>query len=93
MRRLPRRWRSIPTASKRYALSAALSYVDGKDAEYKQAINAALKINPVYGEAFRVVGEVTARYYRFEEAAEQTRRAIAIDRENARALRPTSARS
>jgi tetratricopeptide (TPR) repeat protein len=74
-----------PSSLEALALSAALYYVEGKDAEYKQAVNAALKINPVYGDAFRVVGEVTARYYRFEEAAEQTRRAIAIDRENARA--------
>jgi tetratricopeptide (TPR) repeat protein len=73
-----------PNSLEALALSAALSFVDGKDAEYKQAVNAALKINPVYGEAFRVVGEVTARYYRFEDAAEQTRRAIAIDRENPR---------
>jgi tetratricopeptide (TPR) repeat protein len=74
-----------PNSLEALALSAALYYVQGNDAEYKQAINAALKINPIYGEAFRVVGEVTARYYRFEDAAEQTRRAIAIDRENSRA--------
>ena len=74
-----------PNSLEAHALHAAIDYVEGKDAEYKTAINAALKINALYGEAFRVVGEVTARYYRFEEAAEQTRRAIAIDRENARA--------
>jgi tetratricopeptide (TPR) repeat protein len=74
-----------PHSLEAHALTAAVNFVEGKDAEYKAAINAALKINALYGEAFRVVGEVTARYYRFEEAAEQTRRAIAIDRENARA--------
>ena len=74
-----------PNSLEALALSAALHYVEGRDAEYKQAINAALKINPLYGEAFRVAGEITARYYRFDEAAEQARRAIAIDRENPRA--------
>jgi cellulose synthase operon protein C len=74
-----------PNSLEALALSAALHYVEGRDAEYKQAINAALAINPLYGEAFRVVGEITARYYRFDEAAEQARRAIAIDRENPRA--------
>jgi tetratricopeptide (TPR) repeat protein len=74
-----------PNSLEAHALTAAIDYVEGKDAEYKAAINAALKINALYGEAFRVVGEVTARYYRFEEAAEQVRRAIAIDRENPRA--------
>ena len=73
-----------PNSLEAHALQAALNYVEGNDAEYKAAINAALKINALYGEAFRVVGEVTARYYRFEEAAEQARRAIAIDRENPR---------
>jgi tetratricopeptide (TPR) repeat protein len=74
-----------PNSLEAHALDAAVNYVEGKDAEYKAAINTALKINALYGEAFRVVGEVTARYYRFEEAAEQARRAIAIDRENPRA--------
>jgi tetratricopeptide (TPR) repeat protein len=74
-----------PNSLEAHALDAAINYVEGKDAEHKTAVNAALKINPLYGEAFRVVGEITARYYRFEEAAEQTRRAIAIDRENPRA--------
>jgi tetratricopeptide (TPR) repeat protein len=74
-----------PNSLEAHALAAALDYVEGKEAEYKSAIAAALKINALYGEAYRVVGEVTARYYRFEEAAEQARRAIAIDRENSRA--------
>jgi tetratricopeptide (TPR) repeat protein len=74
-----------PNSLEAHALDAAIDFVEGKDADYKSAIAAALKINALYGEAYRVVGEVTARYYRFEEAAEQTRRAIAIDRENPRA--------
>jgi cellulose synthase operon protein C len=74
-----------PNSLEAHALTAALSFVEGKDAEYKSAIAAALKINPLYGEAYRVVGAITAHYYRFDEAAEQVRRGIAIDRENARA--------
>ena len=81
-----RKARSInPNSLEAHALDAAVNYVEGNDAEYKAAIATALKINALYGEAFRVVGEVAARYYRFDEAAEQTRRAIAIDRENPRA--------
>ncbi|MGQ0734717.1 MAG: tetratricopeptide repeat protein [Acidobacteriota bacterium] len=68
-----------------HALTAALHFVDGQEAAYAEAIRAALRINPLYGEAYRIVGEVTARHYRFEEAAEQVRRGIAIDRENVRA--------
>ena len=84
-RRSPRRRRSTPTASRRMRLQAAVDFVEGQDAEYKAAVAAALKINPLYGEAYRVVGSVTARYYRFDEAADQVRRGIAIDRDNARA--------
>lgn len=74
-----------PNNTEAHALTAAIEFVEGKDAEYKQGIAAALKINPLYGEAYRVVGAITARYYRFDEAVEQVRRGIAIDRDNARA--------
>ncbi len=68
------------------AMKAAIAYVEGRDQEYQQAVADALKINPTYGEVHRIVGEVTAHYYRFDEAVEHTRKAIALDRENIRAL-------
>ncbi len=46
----------------------------------------ALKIHPTYGEIHRIVGSITAHYYRFDEAVEHTRKAIALDRENIRAV-------
>lgn len=74
-----------PNSLEALSLQAALASVDGRDAEHKEAVAAALKLNPIFGEVHRVVGSVTARYYRFDEAAEHTRRAIALDRENVRA--------
>lgn len=74
-----------PNSLEALALQAAVAFVEGRDADYQEAIAAALKLNPVYGEAHRVVGAIAARYYRFDEAAEQARRAIALDRYNARA--------
>src|SRR6185436_11658428 len=68
------------------SMKAAMAYVEGRDQEYQQAIAEALKIHPTYGEIHRVVGEVTAHYYRFDEAVEHTRKAIALDRENVRAV-------
>ena len=68
------------------SLKAAIAYVEGRDADYQQAVAEALKINPLYGEVHRIVGEVTAHYYRFDEAVEHTRKAIAVDRENFRAI-------
>ena len=74
-----------PNSLEAFALTAAVNFVEGKDAEYKSAIAAALKLNPLYGEAHRIVGAITAQYYRFDEAAEQVRLGIAIDRDSARA--------
>jgi tetratricopeptide (TPR) repeat protein len=68
------------------SMKAAMAYVDGRDQEYQQAVADALKIHPTYGEVHRIVGEVTAHYYRFDEAVDHTRKAIALDRENIRAL-------
>ena len=68
------------------SMRAAMAYVEGRNDEYQQAIAEALKVNPIYGEIHRVVGSVTAHYYRFDEAVEHTRKAIALDRENIRAV-------
>jgi tetratricopeptide (TPR) repeat protein len=74
-----------PRSTEAHALRAALSFVEGNDADYQASVAAALAINPLYGEVYRIVGAITARFYRFDEAAEQVRRGIAIDREHARA--------
>ena len=67
-------------------MKAAMAYVEGRDQEYQQTVAAALKIHPTYGEIHRIVGSITAHYYRFDEAVEHTRKAIALDRENFRAV-------
>jgi tetratricopeptide (TPR) repeat protein len=74
-----------PKSLEALALRAAVSFVEGKQAEYQTDVTAALTINPTYGEIYRMVGAVTARFYRFDEAVEQVRRGLALDRENARA--------
>jgi tetratricopeptide (TPR) repeat protein len=67
-------------------MKAALAYVEGDTGKYSQTVAEALKINPLYGEIHRIVGSITAHYYRFDEAVEHTRKAIAVDRENFRAM-------
>ncbi len=64
------------------SMKAAMAYVEGRDEEYQQTVAEALKIHPTYGEIHRIVGSITAHYYRFDEAVEHTRKAIALDREN-----------
>ena len=68
------------------SLSAAVAWLEKRTADYAAATDALLKLNPTYGEVYRVVGAQSARNYRFEEAAELTRKAIAIDGENSRAF-------
>ena len=68
------------------SMKAAMAYVEGRTQEYQEAVAEALKIHPTYGEVHRVVGDITAHYYRFDEAVEHTRKAIALDRENIRAV-------
>lgn len=68
------------------SMKAALAYVEGRTGEYQQAVAEALTIHPTYGEIHRIVGSITAHYYRFDEAVEHTRKAIALDKENFRAV-------
>ncbi len=68
------------------SMQAALAHVEGDTAAYQEAVADALTIHPTYGEIHRIVGSITAHYYRFDEAVEHTRKAIALDRENFRAI-------
>jgi tetratricopeptide (TPR) repeat protein len=68
------------------AMKAALAYVDGDTEQYTRTVAEALTVNPLYGEVHRIVGSITAHYYRFDEAVEHTRKALAVDRENFRAM-------
>ncbi len=74
-----------PNSLEALSLEGALAFVDGRADEFDTLEAAVQKIHPTYGEFYRVVGDVTARFYRFDEAAEHTRRAIQLDRENWRA--------
>ncbi len=68
------------------SLSAALAWLEKRTADQAAATEAALKINPLFGEVHRVIGGVSARAYRFDEAAEFARKATVLDRENYRAF-------
>ncbi len=74
-----------PKSLETLSLEGALAYVQGDTATFQARGAEVLKIHPAYGEFYRVVGSVTAGYYRFDEAVEHVRRAIQLDRENWRA--------
>jgi tetratricopeptide (TPR) repeat protein len=74
-----------PASLDAIALRAALSYVEDKPQEFEAEAARALAIAPRYGEVYRVAGDLAARNYRFDEAVELTRRALALDAGNWRA--------
>ena len=67
------------------SLQAAVAFLEGRDAEFERLAQEILKINPIYGDVYRTAGDHPARNYRFDEAVVLTRRAVAIDPDNARA--------
>jgi tetratricopeptide (TPR) repeat protein len=74
-----------PNSLEAQALEAAIARLEDKTAEFERRAQEILKINPSYGEVYRVAGDHLARNYRFDEAVELVRRAIALDSENTRA--------
>ena len=64
---------------------AAIAWLEGRGADFQAEVERVLKTNPRYGEVFRVAADHAGRNYRFEEAAELAKRAIALDPDNSRA--------
>jgi cellulose synthase operon protein C len=74
-----------PQSLEARSLTAAIDFLEGRGDAFLAAVGEVLNTNATYGEVYRVAGDHAARNYRFDEAAELTRRAIAVDRENPRA--------
>jgi len=74
-----------PSSLDAIALRAALSYIEDKPQEFEAEAAKALAIAPRFGEVYRIAGELAARNYRFDEAVELTRRALALDADNSHA--------
>ncbi len=67
------------------ALLGAMAYVAGDQAGFDAELRRLLAINPAFGEAYRMAGDLAARNYRFEEAVALARQAVALDPASARA--------
>jgi tetratricopeptide (TPR) repeat protein len=68
------------------ALVAAIAYVKGDQAAYEKEVREVLALHPGFGEVYRVVGDLAARNYRFDEAVELTRKATELDPSSAKAF-------
>ena len=75
-----------PSSLDVHGLLAGLAYVEDKHAEFDAEVAAALAIAPRFGGVYRIAGELAAHNYRFDEAVELTRRALAIDGSDGRSL-------
>jgi len=67
------------------ALLAAIAFVKDDTAAFEAEVRRLLEINPNFGEAYRVAGDLAARNYRFEDAVALTRKAVTLDPSAARA--------
>jgi tetratricopeptide (TPR) repeat protein len=75
-----------PSSLEAHAFLAGLAYVEDKSDEFEAHVAKTLGIAPRYGEVYRVAGDLTARDYRFEEAAALARRGLALDPDNPQIL-------
>jgi cellulose synthase operon protein C len=74
-----------PNSLEARTLDAALAFLEDRTEEFNRKAEAVLKINPVYSEVYRVAGDHATRNYRFVEAIPLTKKALALDPNNARA--------
>jgi tetratricopeptide (TPR) repeat protein len=75
-----------PSSLDAHALLAGLAYVEDKKPDFDAEVAKTLAIAPRFGDVYRVAGELAAHSYRFDEAVVLTRRALALQPANARAL-------
>ena len=74
-----------PNSLEARALDGAIARLEGRAADFQAQADAVLMLNPSFGEFYRIAGSHLARSYRFEEAAELIRRAVALDGDNVKA--------
>jgi tetratricopeptide (TPR) repeat protein len=74
-----------PNSVEAHSLEAAIDFLEGKTTAFEAQVQQVLKVNPVYGEVYRVAGDHLARNYRFDEAVDMVRKGLALDDANARA--------
>jgi tetratricopeptide (TPR) repeat protein len=74
-----------PNSLEALSLDAAIAWLEGRSADFDSKVQKVLSIQPKYGEVYRVAGDHAARNYRFEEAVDLTKKAVALDPDNNRA--------
>ena len=75
-----------PSSLEAHALLAAMAYVEDRQEDFEAEVAKTLAIAPKYADVFRTAGDLAAHNYRFDEAVALTRRALALDSRDSRAL-------
>lgn len=83
--RIDRVLKSNPADIDARSMLAGILYVRDDRAGFDAEVKRVLAINPAFGDLYRIAGEITARNYRFEEAAALSREALELDPANHRA--------
>lgn len=73
-----------PSSLEARSLVAAIAAIEGRMADFEREVAGVLAMNPRYAAVYRVAGQQLAHHYRFEEAVELTRKAAALDPDDAR---------
>jgi tetratricopeptide (TPR) repeat protein len=74
-----------PSSLDAHALRGAVAFVEDHSQDFEAEAAKVLALSPTYGEVYLTAGELAAHNYRFDEAVELTRRALALDPANYRA--------
>ena len=74
-----------PRSAEARALLAAIAWLEDRTDDFEAEVARALAINPAYGDAYRIPAARTAGAYRFPEAVELARQAVALEPGNTRA--------
>jgi tetratricopeptide (TPR) repeat protein len=74
-----------PNSLEARSVDAAIAFLEDRKADFDARVADILKINPRYGEVYRLAAEVSSHNYHYIEAADFANRAVAIEPENSSA--------
>ena len=74
-----------PNSLEARAIDASIAFLEERTSDFDAQVAGILKINPRYGEVYRLAGEIASHNYQYIEAADFSKKAVAIDPDNAKA--------
>ena len=72
-----------PNSLEARSMDAAIAFLEGRNSDFDTQVAAILKINPRYSEVYRQAAEISSHNYKYIEAAEFAKRAVATDPDSA----------